>query len=106
MLSEKNMTSLNRILSISVVLILLSMVLLSMGFWASETASGTTKGEDSEIEKLKIENLILSKTIDSLKIEVETSRFVIDKYETCVMLLEEESKDCWIRFDSIYKNHE
>lgn len=106
MLSEKNMTSLNRILSISVVLILLSMVLLSMCFWASVTTSGTTKGGDSEIEKLKMENLILSKTIDSLKIEVETSGFVIDKYETCVMLLEEESKDCWIKFDLIYKNHE
>ncbi len=44
--------------------------------------------------------------MDSLKISLEVSGFVIDKYETCVMLLEEESKDCWIKFDSIYKNHE
>lgn len=96
----------NKLLSISALLIAASIVVMSMMFWSSKNGPGSLQQKDDEIEKLKAENLELSKAVDSLRIKVEISEFVIDKYETCVMLFEEESKDCWIKFDSIYKNHE
>jgi hypothetical protein len=75
-------------------------------FWSSKNGPGALEDKKDEIERLKSENMELLKVVDSLKMSVEISGFVIDKYETCVMLLEDESKDCWIKFDSIYKNHE
>jgi len=100
------MTKANRLLPIPIFLILASMISLWIIFWKSPNGYEEFAKKEELIKKLKEENKKLQSNVDSLKISLEVSGFVIDKYETCVMLLEEESKDCWIKFDSIYKNHE